>query len=140
MRMPIQDVYEITGIGTVPVGKVETGIMKVGMKVIVLPGRTGKGVPGEIKTIEMHHEAMPEALAGDNVGVNVRGAGKKDMARGDVILKQNLALLLKSSRTITVINHPTVLLKVTPVFHVHTAQFLANLQNYFTNYQETVRL
>ncbi|VVB82347.1 Elongation factor 1-alpha [uncultured archaeon] len=125
MRMPIQDVYEITGIGTVPVGKVETGIMKVGQKVIVLPGRTGKGVNGEIKTIEMHHEAMPEALAGDNVGVNVRGIGKKDMARGDVICDASAPIPIVDEfiGIITVINHPTVLAKgYTPVFHIHTAQ------------------
>ncbi|MDP3992090.1 MAG: GTP-binding protein, partial [Nanoarchaeota archaeon] len=85
MRMPVQDVYEITGIGTVPVGKIETGIMKVGQKVIVLPGRTGAGITGEVKTIEMHHETLAEAQAGDNVGINVRGVGKKDIARGDVI-------------------------------------------------------
>ena len=81
MRMPVQDVYEITGIGTVPVGKVETGVMKQGMKVKVLPGRTGEGVSGEVKTIEAHHETLPEAPAGDNVGVNIRGICKKDIAR-----------------------------------------------------------
>ncbi len=48
MRMPIQDVYDITGIGTVPVGKIETGIMKIGQKVIVLPGRSGTGITGEV--------------------------------------------------------------------------------------------
>ena len=125
MRMPIQDVYEITGIGTVPVGKVETGIMKVGQKVIILPGRTGKGVAGEIKTVEMHHEAMNEALAGDNVGVNVRGAGKKDMARGDVICDaaKPIAVVEEFIANMAVINHPTVLAKgYTPVFHIHTAQ------------------
>ncbi len=125
MRMPIQDVYEITGIGTVPVGKVETGIMKVGQKVMVLPGRTGKGIPGEIKTIEMHHEAMPEALAGDNIGVNIRGVGKKDMARGDVICDaaKPIPVVEEFIAQIAVINHPTVLAKgYTPVFHVHTAQ------------------
>src|SRR3989344_5344414 len=71
MRMPVQDVYEITGIGTVPVGKIETGIMKVGQKIIVLPGRSGRGITGEVKSIEMHHETIPEALAGDNVGINI---------------------------------------------------------------------
>jgi elongation factor 1-alpha len=84
MRMPLQDVYEITGIGTVPVGKIETGIMKVGQKVKILPGRTGEGVGGEVKSIEMHHEQMQQAEPGDNVGFNVRGIGKKDIARGDV--------------------------------------------------------
>lgn len=125
MRMPVQDAYEITGIGTVPVGKIETGIMKTGMKVIVLPGRTGKGVTGEIKTIEMHHEALPEALAGDNVGVNIRGIGKKDIARGDVICDaaKPISVVEEFIANIAVINHPTVLAKgYTPVFHIHTAQ------------------
>jgi elongation factor 1-alpha len=125
MRMPIQDVYEITGIGTVPVGKVETGIMKVGQKVKILPGRTGKGMDGEIKTIEAHHESLPEAPAGDNVGVNIRGIGKKDIARGDVICEASnpIPVVEEFIATITVINHPTVLAKgYTPVFHVHTAQ------------------
>jgi elongation factor 1-alpha len=125
MRMPVQDVYEITGIGTVPVGKVETGIMKVGQKVRVLPGRTGKGIDGEVKTIEMHHEAIPEAVAGDNVGINIRGVGKKDIARGDVICDAAAPITVVEEFTamITIINHPTVLAKgYTPVFHVHTAQ------------------
>ncbi len=125
MRMPVQDVYEITGIGTVPVGKIVTGVMKVGQKVKILPGRTGKGIDGEVKTIEMHHEQLPEAEAGDNVGINVRGVGKKDIARGDVICAADnpVPVVEEFVATITVINHPTVLAKgYTPVFHVHTAQ------------------
>jgi elongation factor 1-alpha len=125
MRMPIQDVYEITGIGTVPVGKIETGIMKVGQKVKILPGRTGTGIDGEVKTIEAHHETHPEAPAGMNVGVNIRGVGKKDMARGDVICEANnpISIVDEFIATITLINHPTVLAKgYTPVFHIHTAQ------------------
>jgi elongation factor 1-alpha len=125
MRMPVQDVYEITGIGTVPVGKVETGILKVGQKVIILPGRTGTGVHGEIKSIEAHHESLPEALAGENVGVNIRGIGKKDLARGDVICDASapIPIVEEFIGQIAVINHPTVLAKgYTPVFHIHTAQ------------------
>ena len=125
MRMPVQDVYEITGIGTVPVGKIVSGVMKKGMKVVVLPGRTGKGIEGELKTIEMHHEMMDEALAGDNVGINIRGVGKKDIARGDVICEASnpVPIVEEFIATITVINHPTVLAKgYTPVFHIHTAQ------------------
>jgi len=125
MRMPVQDVYEITGIGTVPVGKIETGVMKTGMKVKILPGRTGEGVEGEIKTIEMHHEALPEAIAGDNVGINIRGVGKKDIARGDVICDaaKPIPVVEEFIAQIAVINHPTVLAKgYTPVFHIHTAQ------------------
>ncbi len=125
VRMPIQDVYDITGIGTVPVGKVETGILKVGQKIIVLPGRSGTGIAGEVKTIEMHHEQLQEAPAGDNVGINIKGVGKKDIARGDVICDAAKPATMASEFTakITVINHPTVMAKgYTPVFHVHTAQ------------------
>jgi len=125
MRMPIQDVYEITGIGTVPVGKIETGIMKIGQKVKILPGRSGRGIDGEVKTIEMHHEQFTEALAGYNVGINIRGVGKKDLARGDVICEAAKPATIAEEFTaqIAVINHPTVIAKgYTPVFHVHTAQ------------------
>ena len=125
LRMPVQDVYEITGIGTVPVGKIETGVMKVGQKVKVLPGRTGEGAEGEVKSIEMHHEQMQEAVAGDNVGINIRGVGKKDIARGDVICDaaNPIPVVEEFIAQIAVINHQTVLAKgYTPVFHVHTAQ------------------
>ncbi|MFH1452049.1 MAG: translation elongation factor EF-1 subunit alpha [archaeon] len=125
MRMPIQDVYDITGIGTVPVGKIETGIMKVGQKVIVLPGRSGTGISGEVRSIEAHHEQLQEAEAGDNVGINIRGVGKKDMARGDVICDaaQPASMVEEFEAQVAVINHPTVIAKgYTPVFHVHTAQ------------------
>jgi len=125
LRMPLQDVYEITGIGTVPVGKIETGIMKNGQKVIVLPGRSGTGIAGEVKTIEMHHETLPEASAGDNVGINIRGVGKKDVARGDVVCDAANApkVVEEFIAQIAVISHPTVIAKgYTPVFHVHTAQ------------------
>ncbi len=125
LRMPIQDVYEITGIGTVPVGKIETGIMKAGQKVLIIPGRSGKGVPGEIKSVEAHHEQLPQGEAGDNVGVNLRGVGKKDVARGDVICDaaQPATMAEEFTAKIAIINHPTVIAKgYTPVFHVHTAQ------------------
>ncbi len=125
LRMPLQDVYEITGIGTVPVGKIETGVMKVGQKVVILPGRSGVGVNGEVRTIEMHHEQMPEASAGDNVGINIRGVGKKDVARGDVVCDAAKPATMAAEFTaqIAVISHPTVIAKgYTPVFHVHTAQ------------------
>ncbi len=125
LRLPIQDVYNITGIGVVPVGRVETGVMKVGQKVIIVPGREGKGVQGEVKTIEMHHEQMQEAQPGDNVGFSVRGIGKKDIARGDVLGPVDNVPTLASEFTaqIVVLNHPTVMtVGYTPVFHIHTAQ------------------
>jgi elongation factor 1-alpha len=125
LRVPIQDVYNITGIGVVPVGRVETGTFKVGDKIIAVPGREGKGVPGELKSIEMHHEQVKEAYPGDNIGFNVRGFGKKDIARGDVIGKaDNVPTVAKEfTAQIVVLNHPSVMtVGYTPVFHIHTAQ------------------
>ena len=125
LRLPIQDVYNITGIGVVPVGKVETGVMKIGDKVIVVPAREGTGVTGEVKTIEMHHEQVKEAIPGDNIGFSVRGIGKKDIARGDVLgHPANPPTVVKEfDAQIIVLNHPTVITAgYTPVFHIHTAQ------------------
>jgi elongation factor 1-alpha len=125
LRLPIQDVYNITGIGVVPVGRVETGVMKVGDKVTVVPGREGKGVPGEVKSIEMHHEQLQKAEPGDNVGFNIRGIGKKDIARGDVLGPQDKPPTVASEfkAQLVVLNHPTVMtVGYTPVFHIHTAQ------------------
>ena len=125
LRLPIQDVYNITGIGVVPVGRVETGVMKVGDKVIFVPGREGKGVSGECKTIEMHHEQMKQAEPGDNIGFNVRGVGKKDIQRGDVLGHVDNPPTVASEFTaqIVVLNHPTVMTTgYAPVFHIHTAQ------------------
>jgi elongation factor 1-alpha len=125
LRLPIQDVYKITGIGVVPVGRVETGIMKLNDKVIVVPGREGKGVTGEVKTIEMHHEQMQQAEPGDNIGFNVRGIGEKDITRGDVLGHTDKVPTVATEFTaqIVVLNHPTVMtVGYTPVFHIHTAQ------------------
>jgi elongation factor 1-alpha len=125
LRLPIQDVYSITGIGVVPVGKVETGVMKIGDKVIIVPGREGTGVPGEVRSIQMHHEEVKQADPGDNIGFNVRGVGKKDITRGDVLGHSNNPPTVVSEFTaqIVVLNHPTVITKgYTPVFHIHTDQ------------------
>lgn len=125
LRLPLQDVYNITGIGVVPVGRVETGVMKIGDKVIVVPAREGRGVTGEVKSIEMHHEQIQEAIPGDNVGFNVRGIGKKDIARGDVLGHIDNPPIVASEFTaqLVVLNHPTVITAgYTPVFHIHTAQ------------------
>ncbi len=125
LRLPIQDVFNITGIGVVPVGRVETGIMKVGDKVTAVPGREGKGVSGEVKTIEMHHEQMQEAKPGDNVGFSVRGFTKKDLQRGDVLGHSDNVPTVATEFTaqIVVLNHPSVITAgYTPVFHIHTAQ------------------
>ncbi|MEK6922575.1 MAG: translation elongation factor EF-1 subunit alpha [Nanoarchaeota archaeon] len=131
LRLPIQDVYNITGIGVVPVGRVETGVMKVGDKIVVVPGREGKPVHGEVKSIEMHHEQIQQAEPGDNVGFNVRGIGKKDIARGDVLgHENNVPTIVKEfTAQIVILNHPTVLSAgYTPVFHIHTAQVACKIE------------
>uniref|UniRef100_A0A8C0P7T4 GTP-eEF1A C-terminal domain-containing protein n=1 Tax=Canis lupus familiaris TaxID=9615 RepID=A0A8C0P7T4_CANLF len=74
LRLPLQDVYKIGGIGTVPVGRVETGVLKPGMVVTFAP----VNVTTEVKSVEMHHEALSEALPGDNVGFNVKFAELKE--------------------------------------------------------------
>jgi len=125
LRWPVQDVYTITGVGTVPVGKVETGVMKPGMRLIFKPSTKPGGATGEVKTIEMHHEQIQQALPGDNVGVNIRGVGKNDIRRGDVAGPvDNPPTVAKSfTARIMVLNHPSVITKgYTPVFHCHTAQ------------------
>ena len=121
LRIPIQDAYTISGIGTVPVGRVETGIMKPGDKVTFMPS----GATGEVKSIEMHHEEIPEAVPGDNIGFNVRGVGKKDVRRGDVVGPAGAPPTVASEFTaqIVVLQHPSAISAgYTPVFHCHTAQ------------------
>jgi elongation factor 1-alpha len=121
LRLPIQDVYTITGVGTVPVGRVETGVMKPGQKVIFMPTR----VTGEVKTIEMHHESLPQAVPGDNVGFNVRGVGKNDTKKGDVVgpVDSPPKVAEEFTAQIVVLQHPSAItVGYTPVLHVHTAQ------------------
>jgi len=125
LRWPIQDVYTIKGVGTVPVGKVETGIMKPGQQLIFKPSMKPGGATGEAKTIEMHHEQISQAIPGDNIGVNMRGIAKNDIRRGDVAGPvSNPPTVAKSfTAQIMVLNHPSVITKgYTPVFHCYTAQ------------------
>ena len=121
LRIPIQDVYSITGVGTVPVGRVETGVLKEGDKVIFMPS----GKTGEVKSIETHHVRIPRAEPGDNIGFNVRGVSKTEVRRGDVVgHPDNPPTVAKEFiGQIIVIYHPTAIAAgYTPVLHVHTAQ------------------
>ena len=121
LRIPIQDVYTITGVGTVPVGRVETGVMKQGDNVVFEPA----GATGEVKSIEEHHETMTSAEPGDNIGFNVRGVGKNDVRRGDVAGHADDAptVAKQFDAQIVVLQHPGVItVGYTPVFHCHTAQ------------------
>ena len=127
LRLPIQDVYSITGVGTVPVGRVETGVLKVNDKLIFEPA----GVQGEVKSIEVHHQQIPEAKPGDNVGFNVRGISKNDVRRGDVAgHPDNPPTVVKEfTAQIVVLQHPTVITTgYTPVFHCHTASVACRIK------------
>jgi len=126
LRLPIQDVYSITGVGTVPVGRIETGIMKVNDKVIFMPSKA----QGEVKTIEMHHEQVQEARPGDNIGFNVRGIDKNAIKSGDVLCHpDSVAKPVKEfTAQIIVLNHPSVISKgYTPVFHINTTQMACTI-------------
>jgi len=125
LRWPVQDVYTIKGVGTVPVGKIETGVMKPGQQLIFRPSTKPGGVTGEVKTIEMHHEQISQGEPGDNVGVNMRGVNKNEIRRGDVAGPTNNPPTVAKSfiAQIMVLNHPSVITKgYTPVFHCYTSQ------------------
>ena len=126
LRLPIQDVYSIAGFGTVPVGRVETGVMKPGDQIVIMPG----GVKTDVKSIEMHHTQLQKAEPGDNVGFNIKGVDKKNIKRGDVVGPASNPPTVASEFTaqIVVINHPTAIAPgYTPVFHIHTAQIAATV-------------
>lgn len=126
LRLPIQDVFTITGHGTVPVGRVETGVMKVNQSVVFMPS----GAKGEVKKIEMHHQDLQQAVPGDNVGFNVKNVDKKDVKRGEVVGPVDKPPMVASEFTaqIVVLEHPTAIGKgYTPVFHIHTAQIACTI-------------
>ncbi len=121
LRIPVQDSYTISGIGTVPVGRVETGKMKPGDKIIFMPAKA----VGEVKSIEMHHQEIKEAVPGDNIGWNVRGVEKKDIRRGDVCghTDKPPSVAEEFTAQIVVLQHPSAIAAgYTPVIHCHTAQ------------------
>ena len=129
LRIPIQDVYTITGVGTVPVGRVETGVVRANDKVIVMPS----GVTGEVKSIETHHTQMESAEAGDNIGFNLRGVDRKSIKRGDILGSTDKppSAAREFEAQIIVIHHPTAMAPgYTPVLHAHTAQVAATLSEF----------
>merc|ERR1711872_946074 len=134
LRLPLQDVYKIGGIGTVPVGRVETGIIKPGMVVTFAPTQLST----EVKSVEMHHESLPEALPGDNVGFNVKNVSVKEIRRGNVASdsKNDPA---KEAKTFTaqviVMNHPGEIGNgYSPVLDCHTAHIACK----FTELKEKI--
>ncbi len=120
LRIPIQDVYAISGVGTVPVGRVETGVLKVGDKVVFMP----PAKVGEVRSIETHHVRIEKAEPGDNIGFNVRGISKRDIRRGDVAghLDHPPTVAEEFTARVFIIWHPTAItVGYTPVVHIHTA-------------------
>lgn len=121
LRLPLQDVYKIGGIGTVPVGRVETGVIKPGMVVSFAPA----GVTTEVKSVEMHHEQLAEGLPGDNVGFNVKNISVKDIRRGNVCgdSKNDPPKGCDSfNAQVIVFNHPgQISAGYSPVLDCHTA-------------------
>merc|ERR1711990_736903 len=128
LRLPLQDVYKIGGIGTVPVGRVETGVIKAGMVVKFAPSN----VTTEVKSVEMPHAQIPEGLPGDNVGFNVKNVSVKDIRRGNVCSnsKQDPAFESKSfNAQVIVLNHPgTIKNGYAPVMDCHTAHIACKFE------------
>jgi elongation factor 1-alpha len=128
LRLPLQDVYKIGGIGTVPVGRVETGILKPGQVVTFAPSN----ISTEVKSIEMHHEALTQATPGDNVGFNVKNVAVKDLRRGFVCSdsKNDPAIETESfNAQVIVLNHPgQIHAGYAPVLDCHTAHIACKFQ------------
>jgi elongation factor 1-alpha len=132
LRIPLQDVYKIGGIGTVPVGRVETGILKPGVAVTFAPG----GATTEVKSVEMHHEALTQAIPGDNVGFNVKNLSVKDIRRGYVCgdAKQDPPQETESfNAQVIVLNHPgQIHAGYAPVLDCHTAHIACKFAELLT--------
>jgi len=125
LRIPVQKIFKIRGVGTVITGRVETGVLKVGDDVIIMPAKKG----GKVNSIEMHHEPLTEAVPGDNIGINIKGIGSEDVRRGDVIGHTSNPPTVVGpgygtfTAQIIVLNHPTSIpVGYTPVMHAHTLQ------------------
>ena len=129
LRLPLQDVYKIGGIGTVPVGRVETGIIKPGMVCTFAPVQ----ITTEVKSVETHHESLPEAVPGDNVGFNVKNVSVKDIRRGNVCGDSKKDPPKGASTffaQVIVMNHPGQISSgYSPVLDCHTAHVACKFKN-----------
>jgi len=132
LRLPLQDVYKIGGIGTVPVGRVETGVLKPGQVVTFAPCM----ITTEVKSVEMHHESLPQATPGDNVGFNVKSISVKDVRRGYVCgdAKQDPPAETESfNAQVIILNHPGEIHNgYAPVLDCHTAHIACKFAELIT--------
>merc|ERR1712228_390606 len=132
LRLPLQDVYKIGGIGTVPVGRVETGIIKPGMVVTFAPNMLST----EVKSVEMHHESMEEAKPGDNVGFNVKNISLKQIRRGMVAGDSKKDPPCKTdyfTAQVIILDHPNkIMAGYTPVLDCHTAHIACRFNKLIT--------
>jgi elongation factor 1-alpha len=132
LRIPLQDVYKINGIGTVPVGRVETGVIKPGQLVTFAPTM----VTTEVRSIEMHHEDRPQAVPGDNIGFSVKGVSTKELKRGMVAgdaKNSPPSAVSDFTAQVIVLNHPgQIYAGYTPVLDCHTAHIACRFDSLLT--------
>ena len=127
LRIPLQDVYKISGIGTVPVGRIETGVLKPGMFVSFAPsaGASSSVTSAEVKGVEMHHQHLDKAIPGDHVGFNVKNVSLRDIKRGHVAGDSSNDPPIEAEEfnaQVIIVNHPGhIHAGYTPIIDCHTA-------------------